>query len=240
MVISSVPLSRWSVSAGTFLHRLKPEAILRASTAAGLSARFPYVTPVGSMNVRAPAGVAAPESWKIRLADGGYFDNSGTSTLRDLTRALAQAGGGGVRFRLIAITLGTTDESTRDFDGRHDSGFGLGEILSPIRTMLNTRPARSVTSRTNLREDVPDGDRTGRLVRVYAFSLDVARDSIPLGWLLSNTGRTAIATQIAEKWTRQTADPALDADPRELLQELKPRAAAVRALPARLPVRAKN
>jgi predicted acylesterase/phospholipase RssA len=219
IVISSVPISDLEISAGGFLHQLKPTAILSVSTAASLSARFPYVTPVASLEIPGTNGAG----WKIRLADGGYFDNSGTSTLRDLTRTLIKAGGGGISFRLIAITLGTTGEATRAFDARHTSPHSLGEVLSPIRTMLNARPARSVTARTNLLEDVAGKTNPGLLAHVYPFSLDVDRNGIPLGWLLSKQGGLAINAQVKELLDRKPADAAareLNANPRDLLAEL--------------------
>lgn len=54
------------------------------STAAVLSARFPYLTPAGSLRPHpeysedAPNNEIKPEWGVVRLVDGGYFENSGT------------------------------------------------------------------------------------------------------------------------------------------------------------------
>lgn len=53
---------------------------ISAINAAGLSARFPWVTPTGHLTVSAREDRV--------LADGGYFDNSGAETIMDLIDAL--------------------------------------------------------------------------------------------------------------------------------------------------------
>lgn len=53
---------------------------ISAINAAGLSARFPWVTPTGQLNL---SGTQS----RI-LADGGYFDNSGAETVADLIDAI--------------------------------------------------------------------------------------------------------------------------------------------------------
>ncbi len=55
---------------------------IRTSAAAGASARFTYVSPAGSVHVTDGA--------KLRLVDGGYFENSGAATMGDLLALLTE------------------------------------------------------------------------------------------------------------------------------------------------------
>ena len=131
---------------------------VNVSTAVGLSARFPWVTPPGSVG---------SHDANFRLVDGGYFENSGTETASDLIRTLfvppdSQAIGSidtgtnisprllqmhalgdvdpkDVRIHLIVIG-GDTEE--RVFYPDPDEWNGASEQLAPIRTLLNTREMR--------------------------------------------------------------------------------------------------
>ncbi len=61
---------------------------LPATTAALLTARFPYVTPggaVGECPAAAGGGVPGPAYWpRTQLVDGGYLENTGIATITDL------------------------------------------------------------------------------------------------------------------------------------------------------------
>lgn len=120
------------------------QAIL-SSAAAGASARFTYLSPAGSL---IGPGDQGPQ--KIRVVDGGYFDNSGTATITDLLEliddrtlfpilimirndprgeAICQA-----RYRPLTANLGSpAGPPSEDF---------LSEVGSPIRALLNARNAR--------------------------------------------------------------------------------------------------
>jgi hypothetical protein len=60
---------------------------LRLSTAAHNSSRFPYTNPVGALRGRSCDGRDAELMLRARLQDGGYFDDSATSTSLDLLHA---------------------------------------------------------------------------------------------------------------------------------------------------------
>lgn len=59
---------------------------IRLSTAAGLSARFPVISPHGI--VRRQRDVADSDRVVDRLVDGGYFENDGLATIADVAAAL--------------------------------------------------------------------------------------------------------------------------------------------------------
>ncbi len=60
-------------------NTLGADTDMRLSTAVALSARFPLLT---------PAGWLEKEGKKIRLVDGGYFENSGVATAMDVMTAI--------------------------------------------------------------------------------------------------------------------------------------------------------
>src|SRR5436190_21622475 len=58
---------------------------VRLSTAVHNSARFPYISPVGTLWATDPAG----HSWRAdAIDDGGYFEVQGATTLSDILAAL--------------------------------------------------------------------------------------------------------------------------------------------------------
>src|SRR5262249_22358502 len=119
---------------------------LRLSTAAGMSARFSWVTPAATIPV---GDVRLGTRDKIRLVDGGYVENSGVETALNLVDALqetitriknnATVDPTGkllpkVRLRLIVLSGG-------DYPVR--TSFSFGDEIEPIRALLNTRSSRA-------------------------------------------------------------------------------------------------
>src|SRR5882724_2363812 len=113
---------------------------LRLSTAAFVSARFPWVSPAATIPAKddlSPANVD-----KTRLVDGGYFDNSGVETAVDLLQALEtqinELNKEADRPKVVVklIVLGGGQYPVRD-------SFALGETMEPIRTLLSTRESRA-------------------------------------------------------------------------------------------------
>src|SRR5262249_39090307 len=105
---------------------------LPVSTAAILSARFPWVTPAGTfLDYQRDPSTGQPERdrplARFRLVDGGYFENSGVATAVDLIRAMedtAKRWGflDKIRIRLIVLTRGGYPSQTF---------YGLNEVVSP-------------------------------------------------------------------------------------------------------------
>jgi hypothetical protein len=193
---------------------------LRTSTAAFLSARFPIVTPVASFDARDPRLGSA--TVKHRLADGGYFENSGTATalnvVSELVRVIRSAPADSVvgRARIHVIQIRFLETSAGD-------AYAFDELASPLRTMLHTREARGEYSRDLLEHVLarvanPPGTPTtpgalsaaptrGVSPDIIRFEYQSESVPIPLGWALStpacrsmedqlgidNTGRRAAA-----------------------------------------------
>jgi hypothetical protein len=125
-------------------RRPKIIADLRLSTAAGLSARFPFIL---------PAATVLRGDGAVHLVDGGYFDNSGIETAQDLAEFLANARDsyrrdGGVapqdprlHFRVFVVILGglSTDYTT---EAAPSARATAEELLAPINALLSARVAR--------------------------------------------------------------------------------------------------
>jgi hypothetical protein len=170
------------------------------STAMSLSARFPLIT---------PAGRVALSHREVRLADGGYFENSGTETAVSIIERLRAHLCEGLprdfsncqpkpdktqayAFRLVALT---------DYDPLADAlrdpkveVSGLNELLAPVQTMFNARVARGevIVSRLLAPQHA---------VRTVPVSLNPQLYHLPLGWHLSAQAQSMISAQIGEPYT---------------------------------------
>ena len=164
---------------------------LRFSTAAHMSARFPYLSPAGTLKSDSgPAG---------HVVDGGYFENSGTLTASEIIAAVRRTNLD-IEPILILIDSGSAiqDRATvlpfppfRDSTGpaRDGSTHFANEMLSPLRTLLAARNAHAAETLADTRFEMPDHG--------IEFRLDGRGVPLPLGWLLSDRSRTAIDNSIA-------------------------------------------
>ena len=121
---------------GTHVNPLKE---LRLSTAAHNSARFPLLSPPGSI-------VDADGRIVDRLVDGGYFENFGAQTATELARAIKALDGQLNPFILVLSNdsqLAPTKPmaAPKDPDGR--SVF-LPDLAAPLGAFAETRNARGI------------------------------------------------------------------------------------------------
>jgi hypothetical protein len=180
-VISNVDLTEMGSDNIIDFFQVHPNDI-RISTAIGLSARFPLLTPPAQ--VKTPSG----EIWG-HLVDGGYHENVGATTMIDTylrLRKYCDLEGLPVKFHMIAIrnTL-----RTKDFTPMK----GLTEVLPPLITFSH------IWSHNG-----EEALRRGRaLVEQYSddiTEIQLVRDdkeNIPLGWYLSASARQSIDVQLA-------------------------------------------
>jgi hypothetical protein len=191
------------------LADINPELNIPISTAAILSARFPLITPAGTVPVPSGYNGAAIPS-KARYVDGGYFENSGLATVLDAVEAIRkEAKERNVRLVIISIetSAATTNYRTMGADDSSYPGFNFGEFLSPLRALLNTRqargelakletdrvvrrlgegcssPSRVVTSPTVTAPTKPQTDCVE--AEVIRFAIGRGNVPVPLGWALS-------------------------------------------------------
>jgi hypothetical protein len=193
-------------SAGTWSTSILP-ASTPLSGVVHNSARFTYLSPAGSL-VDAAWLKQGNRTITRQLVDGGYFENSGTTTIAELLAALrpvyASACSGGYGFgdascpiKLIHISNDPGVESMRSDDAcpdaqRYASPFShYGEIRAPLLSLLNTRESRGEAARAAVRRLFARGrlptssSDTVTDNSVFHFRLCNGPYHLPLGWTLS-------------------------------------------------------
>ena len=191
------------------------------STAAILSARFTLVTPVGwfdRCDNRKDGEVEAKNpSQKARLADGGYFENSGISTAFEIGKRLEEILKKDIEGRKIkVIYLAITDQSPPEIP----KAGGFNEEMSPIFASLSTREARgrSAVAQVEYLVDGANADPNStndlsfqekyakhRFRQFYLHDVDLvdgkafSKFKPPLGWFLSKYSQDFIKKQIGYK-----------------------------------------
>ncbi len=153
------------------------------STAAHNSARFPYVSPAGTLR-------AGGED-RGHIVDGGYFENFGAVTAEELLHAvIAALGRRGKTARPVLIqisndpALAPDDLDVGRLEGpapRPSNRLG-NEALSPPRTFLNARNARGILAHKAFLRAAPADHRAH-------FRLCDVKDSPEpaLGWVLARS-----------------------------------------------------
>jgi len=178
------------------LHRFYAEQALPFSTAIHLSARFSYVSPAG--------GLVKKDKLYGRVVDGGYFENSGATTVIEILKALNQLSKpGNVWEKVKPVVIHISNEPVDalytdiriDSDNKnpHTEPAGiLAELLSPPITLLNTRDARGVYARETLKWHVG-----GSSFLHFGLCRKAEQVSIPLGWALSGVVRREMDQQLS-------------------------------------------
>jgi hypothetical protein len=183
------------------LSEVIPEIDLPLATAAVLSARFPLITPAGTLPGPGP---------KRRFVDGGYFENSGLTTVLDVVDVLRQVPSG-VETRLVILRIensrATTDVlSAAGAPKRHpDSPFA--ELTSPVQALLATRNARGELAQATVARVIRNAEvgcapprpepPVGCVgLEEIVFALEPSCVPIPLGWSLTQSARLEMQRQL--------------------------------------------
>lgn len=168
------------------------------------SARFTYLSPVGTLQTAANrAPLLSPTTFQ--LADGGYFENSGTATLRELMqrlRSIAASRGQPLQFIVLHIS---NDPSLHDFVDAHNPKQPLplysaacprtpsaselhsyGEATAPLVALLETRNARGELARADLLASLQiNPTQPGNGDVLWHMRLCPGNYPLPLGWTIS-------------------------------------------------------
>jgi hypothetical protein len=191
------------------------------------SARFTYISPAGTLP---DASHLRDKNLIVRqVVDGGYFENSGTTTLAELLEFVIQRKGvlrdrcqGSLGqhdkcpIRLIHISNDPSVESMRSDDdcGQKPPPPRYGEIRAPLMALVDTRDARAATARAAIRSlfardrvqistTDPFTDDT-----VYHFRLCQGQHHLPLGWTLSPKAYSEMRRQLGVKHDQEGPSPA--------------------------------
>ena len=125
------------------IYKLIDNTDFRVSTAVNNSARFPYVTPAGTLQKDGKA--------TAHIVDGGYFENFGAGTAAELLRAARDHFKDG--FRPIIIQISSDPDLTEDRLPVCDEGRGgdpppqaksTTEYGAPLDAFFATREARGI------------------------------------------------------------------------------------------------
>lgn len=161
------------------------------STAIHNGARFPYVSPAGTLD----RGLG-------HIVDGGYFDASGTETIRELARAIrviAQKNGD-TGLKIVMISIGY-DELPPP---AHPSGWDAvsqwfaawlrahtpaNDIIAPLSGFWNSRDAHATHMLCEAQR--PTSDTSDRVIRVAMQPKP--EFAPPMDWALSQAARDFIA-----------------------------------------------
>jgi hypothetical protein len=168
------------------------------ATAIHNSARFSYVSPAGMVRGCREGGRMAPcrpgrerFDWG-RVIDGGYFENSGVESVRDLLFAmrpvLAQWALRGFRIDPVVLVMSNSPgalapSGKQNPERAHLDQTFLSELLAPPLGLFNTREARATFAVTAQRRDMEailplDPDR-------FVWFGMLSDSDTPLGWALA-------------------------------------------------------
>ena len=184
---------------------------LRLSTAAFLSARFPFVSPTGELRSAPDRGQTCPRTDlpPLSIADGGYRDNTGASALLETWSEIAPlvAQHNKTMPTCIVPVFIEIDNGYRNRNATAAPGR-LGQLLAPLTgaaAVFASRDAGWIEEAAhqfsrNLGPGVQVLDSTGAVVtdRFTRLSL-FAHPGVqaPLGWSLSREAVDDIAGQLA-------------------------------------------
>jgi len=148
------------------------------SAAVHNTARFPYISAAGRLR-------AASGADRGHIVDGGYFENTGADTLRDVISVLQAAPSSrGIRF--VVLVLRNTPLRER-LPAENEAAWRpiqqLGEIFAPLRAVLRTREARGENAVRRLSLLV--GGENVIEIAVCPDPGQPERADAPLGWELS-------------------------------------------------------
>jgi hypothetical protein len=162
---------------------------VRLATAAHDSARFAYVSPAGRLLSAAGRDFG-------HVVDGGYFENSGAATLKDVALVLQDSA---VKDDVELLLLYLCNNPGRCFGATEGAdpaqgqpkAPGLGEAFAPVRALLGARDARGALAIAHMRQAL------GRRFLEIGVCPVADEPPVPLGWQLSESMRLRLSAQVA-------------------------------------------
>ena len=166
---------------------ISPGSEVRPSTVAHTSARFTYLSPAGTL------------ADGTHLVDGGYFENFGAVTAREVLQAAV--GRYGAKIRPVAVLISNDPElGERDLPSSEAQPpravrreTWAGEVLSPLRALLHTRDARGLLAASELRAVAEQG---GGDYFQFRLCREPGHRDPALGWVLSAESEDQMRRQL--------------------------------------------
>jgi hypothetical protein len=178
------------VFAGTkdIVDFLCPDQDVRLSTAALLSARFPFVAPSGKI------GCSSYDNDPSYVVDGGYFDNTAVSSMTELWTGLQPLVD---RWNRENTNEPCVVPFLVEIDNHYSepsapaAGSRPKELLVPLKTLGKVRDGREANSSLAGALEFSRGDRVA-----YVYPRSHPGTEAPLGWTLSATSRRDLESQL--------------------------------------------
>lgn len=133
------------------------------SAALGVSARFPLLSPA--------AAVVINNCKVMHYVDGGYYENLGATTTREIILRLRKRFGCNFSPRVLVLSFGETSIPQGGYNT-------LDDITSIVSGIYNTRSAHTTHSNLMLREVLSKDD-------FIQIDLSATTRQVPLNWILS-------------------------------------------------------
>jgi hypothetical protein len=156
-----------------------PDKDVPLLTAAVMSARFPVVSPSARLPCR---GIAR------HVVDGGYFENSGVTTLLEMLDRVAPELSSIEGARVIVLRIANGGASAGTAWTRRGGGFS-SIMPEPVTALLNTQDSRAAVAVSNLERRLDESQR-------ITFTLTSSAVAIPLGWQLGKAAQDEIDRQV--------------------------------------------
>lgn len=179
-------------------------ADVRISTAINNTARFPVLEPSGELRPKTAARALTDprqDEQPTQLIDGGYFDNEGVLTARELADWLVQYGEQQLHRPVRPIIVQATADAERAvtaekvvrcgsllFDPAHSAGSKRPvQLLAPLLGLNSVRSAHAEAVLREVRDDYCRPDWAQQAQAFFHFYLHAAPEAdVPLNWVLSD------------------------------------------------------
>jgi len=180
---------------------------IRLSTAAHNSARFPFISPPGSVRNHERMIVD-------RIVDGGYFENYGALSAKELALAI-HAIQPDLDPLVIVISndpkdsLDPNDDATSDQPSpprpQADSGEFVTDITAPVTTFANARTAHGILAvdelRSRLHAAIPECEKSVMMIQVRVWP-DNGKD-LSMSWWESSLVQRQLHQQTEDDKVRR-------------------------------------
>ena len=168
------------------------EQAVPLSTAVHNSARFTFVSPAGLIKKN-------DDQWG-RIVDGGYFENSGTTTTADIFESIKEViQEKQIKPVFIMITNDPNQCTTWQPCEQPEPSNMLSEILAPLQSILNTRSSRGSFAREKMKQMI---ESHGGIFWEFGLQNAKLKGPLPLGWELSEAAQDVMRDDLKEQLDR--------------------------------------
>ncbi len=181
---------------------------IQLSTAAVLGARFPYVSPAGSISYKVTKKVKGEKKTEERhhyFVDGGYFDNSGAGIVHEMMQEIEIISNTAtdscykkllkkLSFRLIHITNSPYGETT--LNPIHPL---TNDLAAPLLTVFNTYGSQTTVNDQRLESflyRMNPHDNT--ITNVNLYRKERRDESYPMNWVISKYRKDLMDARVSE------------------------------------------